>query len=118
MILNYKIKATLSNPETGENYFGPGVFALLTGVQQTGSLQSACKSMKMAYSKGWRILKAAEKELGQPLLNTKSGGSGGGFSCLTPIAEKYCKSYAKFCSEVNKAAQTAFEKYFNSEDMS
>ena len=37
---------------------------LLEEVERTGSLQRAARSMNMAYSKAWKMLKVAEKEWG------------------------------------------------------
>ena len=37
--------------------FGRGIASLCIGVRDTGSLNAAAKSMGMAYSKAWRIIK-------------------------------------------------------------
>ena len=47
-----------------EKAFGPGMVALLRAVEKTGSLQRAARSMNMAYSKAWKMLRVAEKEWG------------------------------------------------------
>ena len=44
--------------------FGPGMSALLRGIEETGSLQGAAQSMNMAYSKAWKMLKESEKAWG------------------------------------------------------
>ena len=44
-----------------EKAFGPGMVALLRAVEKTGSLQRAARSMNMAYSKAWRIVKHTEE---------------------------------------------------------
>ena len=43
--------------------------------KQPGSLSKGCKCMQMAYSKGWKILKRAEEDLGIPLVQGNRGGS-------------------------------------------
>lgn len=48
--------------------FGPGVAALCRGVRDFGSLNAAAKSMRMAYSKAWRIMGETEEALGMPLI--------------------------------------------------
>lgn len=65
--------------EKDEIFFGPGIAQFLMLTEHTGSMQAACRQMNMSYSKGWKILKTAEKELGYPLLVTKSGGREGAF---------------------------------------
>ncbi len=42
--------------------------------QKCGSLKQACEQMQMSYSKGYRIIKAAEAELGFPSCTAKKGG--------------------------------------------
>ena len=51
-----------------EGAFGPGVAELMHHVEETGSLSEACRCMGMAYSKGWRIMKHAEEDLGFSLM--------------------------------------------------
>ena len=66
-----------------EKCFGPGMAELLERVDQMQSLRQATLSMEMAYSKAWRVLKAAERGLGFPLLESSTGGKGGGGARLT-----------------------------------
>ena len=63
--------------------FGPGMSALLRGVEETGSLQGAAQGMNMAYSKAWKMLKESEKAWGFPLTERETGGKDGGGSTLT-----------------------------------
>ena len=56
-----------------DHAFGPGVAELMEHVEATGSLSKGCKCMQMAYSKGWKILKRAEEDLGIPLVQGNRG---------------------------------------------
>ena len=47
-----------------DKFFGPGVCELLELIEQTGSLQSACTEMGLSYSKGSRMLRGIERQLG------------------------------------------------------
>ena len=49
----------------------------------------------MSYTKGWKILKEAERQLGYPLLVTQSGGAEGGFSQLTPKSKDFLDRYLR-----------------------
>ena len=62
----------------GQRRFGPGVAALLEEVREKRSLRAAAGSMGMAYSKAWRIVRAAEDALGYKLLSSTIGGRHGG----------------------------------------
>ena len=62
---------------------------LLEYIEATGSIQEACARMELSYSKGSRMIKKAEKQLGFRLLERRIGGSGGGGSRLTPEAKDF-----------------------------
>ena len=61
--------------ERNEGFFGPQAAQFLSLIDHTGSMQTACRQMHMSYTKGWKILKEAERQLGYPLLITQSGGA-------------------------------------------
>ena len=98
--------------EGEEIFFGPGIAQFLSLVDHTGSMQTACRQMHMSYSKGWKIVKDAQKQLGFPLLNTKSGGAEGGFSQLTPQCREFLKNYLDMEAELAEESRKLFEKYF------
>lgn len=81
-------------------------------IDHTGSMQTACRQMHMSYTKGWQLLKYAERQLGFPLLNTHSGGAEGGFSRLTPEAVDFLERYLQMERELNEAGERLFGKLF------
>lgn len=94
-------------------FFGPGIAQFLTLIKHTGSMQTACRQMHMSYSKGWKIVKDAEKHLGFPLLLTKSGGADGGSSELTPKGMDYLSRYLAMEQELTSESKRLFRKYFS-----
>lgn len=96
-------------------FFGPGVYDLLTLVGKTGSLQDACHNMNMSYSKGSRMVKEAERQLGFPLTQRWAGGSGGGGSRLTEEGEGLLENYQKMVSEIQEYTDILYNKYFKEE---
>ena len=78
-----------------EKFFGPGIARLLHLVDEQGSIRSAAQIMDMSYSKAWKILKRADKELGFPLLESKNGGDGGGKSSLTAKGRIFLEKYER-----------------------
>ena len=78
--------------EKEERFFGPGVADLLELVEEKGSIQGACSEMGMSYSKSWKIIKRAERELGYPLLSSHNGGTAGGKSELTEKESGSCNN--------------------------
>ena len=102
--------------ERDEGFFGPSVAQFLSLIDHTGSMQTACRQMYMSYTKGWKILKAAEKQLGYPLLITQSGGAEGGSSLLTPKAKDFLVRFLGMEKELREDAQKLYQKYFSMED--
>ena len=96
----------------GEKCFGPGVAQLLRHVQEFHSLRSAAKAMNMAYSKAWKIVKAAEADLGFALMEGSSGGESGGKTVLTEKGKDFLERYLRFEAEVQQKADEVFERYF------
>ncbi len=98
--------------ERDDVFFNSQTAHFLQLTSHTGSMQTACKQMHMSYTKGWKILREAEKQLGFPLLFSRSGGSDGGSSKLTPKGEEFLKNYTKIEEELRKEGERLFELYF------
>ena len=80
-----------------DTFVGPGVAEFLILVDQTNSMQTACREMEMSYSKGLRIIKKAERYLGCSLIESRSGGASGGSSHLTAVtAQLFTKYFDSF----------------------
>ena len=95
---------------TDAKCFGPGVAQLLHAVQELHSLRAAALSMDMAYSKAWTIIKNSEKALGFSLLDSTTGGKGGGGAALTPEGARLLRAYDTFCSRLHDAADELFQE--------
>ena len=95
-----------------DTFFGPGIAEFLILVDQSNSMQTACKEMEMSYSKGWKMLKIAEAQLGIQFLERQTGGSKGGFSVLTPEGKAFLEKFRQMEAAVQAAAEAAFEKIF------
>lgn len=97
---------------TDAKCFGPGVAQLLHAVQELHSLRAAALSMDMAYSKAWTVIKNSEKALGFSLLDSTTGGKGGGGASLTPEGLRLLTAYDTFCSRLHDAADELFQEEF------
>ncbi len=107
--LDYKIKVLVYSNNKG---LGPGVAKIMDLVKQTEKLSEAYKAMNLSPSKGWKIIKEAEKDFGFPFIISEVGGSGGGKSSLSQEGEDLLNKYNLFVSELNAEAERIFEKYF------
>ena len=86
--------------------FGRGIADLCLGVREKGSLNAAAKSIGMAYSKAWRIIKETEAALEIQLLN-RDGAHG---SSLTDEGNKLLDSYLEIAKRVQEAAEKEFHR--------
>ena len=108
-----RLKATLRLiDEEGQRCFGPGVAALLEGVQEKKSLRAAAGSMGMAYSKAWRILRTAEEAFGCTLLDSTIGGRHGGGAVLTPEAKILLEGYQRLRRETEEYSRARYMEIF------
>lgn len=103
------IRLSIMNPDAESgSLFGRGIASLCLGVRETGSLNAAAKSMGMAYSKAWRIIKDTEAALDLQLLN-RDGAHG---SDLTEAGNKLLDTYLAIEEKLQKEAEELFEAAF------
>ncbi len=101
------IRLSITNPTSeSSSVFGRGIANLCLGVRELGSLNASAKSMGMAYSKAWRIIKETEAALELQLLN-RDGAHG---STLTEEGDMLLDSYLAMDAQLQKEAEKAFEK--------
>ena len=98
--------AVMCEESESNSQFGRGVANLCIGVRELGSLNAAAKSMKMAYSKAWRIIKETEAALGIMLLD-RDGAHG---STLTEEGDKLLDAYIAVDAKLQKVAEDEFAK--------
>lgn len=92
--------------------FGPGISRLMGLVEEKGSLSAACKEMEMSYSKAWKILKAAQQDLGFSLMEGASGGESGGRTILTAEGKAFLDRYLLFEAAVKTQVDQLFQEYY------
>lgn len=105
---NFRVKITFFNDDYS---FGNGLYSLLILIDKLNSINKACKEMKMAYSKAYKIIQKAEKDLGYKLLIGKIGGKGGGGSTLTEEAYRLIDFYEKVKIKINEVIKQEIENY-------
>jgi molybdate transport system regulatory protein len=76
-----------------KKYFGPGPMELLERIEETGSINKAAKQMGMSYKKSWDIINRLNKNVSEPLIETKTGGKKGGGSFISPEAKQLIIHY-------------------------
>lgn len=96
----------------GDTILNPESAQLLEMIGHMGTLQSACASVHMSYSKGWRMLNNMEKELGYPLVERSAGGASGGGMALTKAGQKLLDGYQIYRQRVRAYAEELFSELF------
>ncbi len=104
--LDVKLKAK-------EVFFDQTACDLLRNIKEYNSLQKACAATSISYSKGSKMIKEMEWELGFPIVEKWTGGKSGGGSSITSEGEKLIENYQKFIDEVNEEAREIYIKYFS-----
>ncbi len=104
--LDTSVKLSITNPKSDRgSVFGRGIANLCLGVRNLGSLNASAKSMSMAYSKAWRIIKDTEATLGVQLLN-RNGAHG---SELTEAGNILLDNYLSINEKIQKEASKLFQ---------
>jgi molybdate transport repressor ModE-like protein len=93
-------------------FFGPGTLHLLNLTHETGSLSQAAQQMGISYSKAWKMVAAAEKQLDSKLIISKQGGRAGGGSEITKDGLEFMKRYEAFLTECSEFIDASFENHF------
>ncbi|HLB70538.1 MAG: TOBE domain-containing protein [Candidatus Methanoperedens sp.] len=102
-----KAKLWLVN-NTNDPIIGDGKAYLLKTIKEEGSLNRACKKMKISYKHAWLLLKEIESSAGEPVIIKKRGGKEQG-TCLTEKAIHLLEEYDTY-SEI--LAQTVYDNTF------
>lgn len=97
---------------SASRFLGPGVVQLLHAVDASGSVKSACATIGLSYTKGWRLIHTLETELGFVCVTRQQGGVGGGRASLTPECRTLLHRFARFSHEVDAAVDVLFAKHF------
>lgn len=88
---------------------------LLEAVGETGSISAAASKMGISYRRAWDKIHECEQRLGVKLIETQTGGSGGGGSQLTPVAIAYIQRFRAFADGLSEEMEARFREFFAGE---
>lgn len=101
-------KAVLLRPQVSigdEITFGPGKIELLRKLGEGHSISSAARALGMSYKRAWALVDTLNRGFGSPVVETSSGGKGGGGARLTPLGEELIARYLALEAKVNTTTQ-------------
>lgn len=93
-------------------FFYRKIAMLLTLVEETNSVRSACQRMQISHSTGWNIIRRLETELGRTLVERSQGGLGGGQSRLTGDGLRLLEKYNEFERQLREEGDRLFRDCF------
>jgi len=99
--------------DEGEYLMGPRTLRLLEAVEQTGSLKAAAREAGFSYRSAWSRIKRVEAALGFKLIESHSGGEGGGRSRLTKEAAAFIAAFRRFLQASEERVREIFDNAFD-----
>lgn len=89
--------------------------ALLEAIAETGSITAGAQRMNVPYRVAWQKVHEMEERLGIPVLETQTGGVGGGGARLTPEAQRYVERFRRFTAGLEELVRQRFQESFAEE---
>ena len=89
----------------GEIALGPGKVDLLEAIAECGSISRAAKQVTLSYRRAWDMVDTMNRCFSTPLVESSTGGRGGGGACLTPLGCRVVRLYRDMESAAVSATQ-------------
>lgn len=88
---------------------GPGKIDLLRQVAETHSIAGAARALGVPYKRAWLLVDSLNQGFGRPVVETATGGKGGGGAIVTPLGQQLLKCYSALESRINSASAKELE---------
>jgi molybdate transport system regulatory protein len=86
--------------------------ALLQAIDEAGSISAAAERLGIPYRRAWDRIHECEERLGVKLIDTQTGGIGGGGAQLTPAGLDYVRRFQEFTTGLDELVKTRFREAF------
>lgn len=83
---------------------GPGKIDLLRKVGECGSISAAGRALGIPYKRAWLLIDTLNTGFGSPLVETATGGKGGGGAVLTSLGQQVVARYDALERRLNTEA--------------
>lgn len=83
---------------------GPGKIDLLKEIARSHSIAAAARTLAMPYKRAWLLIDSLNQGFGKPVVETMSGGKGGGHTVLTPLGQALIERYVALETRLNRAS--------------
>jgi len=112
-----QIKANFWIEKDGEVVLSRWRVALLQAIDETGSISAAADRMGIPYRRAWDKVRECEKRLDEKLIDTQTGGHGGGGAQLTREGTEYVRRFQQFSSGLDELIRNRFREAFEGTDL-
>lgn len=92
----YALKGRIWVEGKNGTFLGYGRVVLLERIRQYGSISEAAKSMNMSYRHAWELVESMNTQAKKPIVETATGGKGGGGARLTETGELAIAAFWSF----------------------
>ncbi len=97
----YRLAGRFWVEKDGVACLGWGRVTLLEKIAEHGSLNLAARAMNMSYRRAWELVESMNRLSPRPLVETATGGRGGGGSRLTPEGEAAVRNFRKLVTDLH-----------------
>lgn len=106
------IKSNFWIEKDGEVVLSRWRVALLQAIDETGSISAAAERLRIPYRRAWDKVHECEERLGVKLIDTQTGGTGGGGARLTQEGAEYVKRFQQFSRGLDELVKDRFREAF------
>jgi molybdate transport system regulatory protein len=112
-----QIKANFWVEKDGEVVLSRWRVALLQAIDESGSISAAAERMGIPYRRAWDRVHECEERLGIKLIDTQTGGLGGGGAQLTRQGAEYIRRFQHFSSGLDELIRIRFREAFEGTEL-
>lgn len=88
---------------------GPGKIDLLRAIGETHSISAAARAQGVPYKRAWLLIDSINRGFIHPVIETVTGGKGGGGTCLTQTGEALISTYDALEQRLNREADAEID---------
>ncbi len=112
-----QVKANFWVEKDGEVVLSRWRVALLQAIDETGSISAAAVRLGIPYRRAWDKIHECEERLGVKLIDTQTGGTGGGGAQLTREGAEYVRRFQLFSKGLDELIKNRFREAFEGTDL-
>jgi molybdate transport system regulatory protein len=90
---------------------GPGKVDLLDHIARTGSISAAARAMGMSYRRAWLLVDTMNRCFHGNLIETATGGPGGGGAHITPLGREVLKRYRAMEAKAQASVRAEIDSF-------